>query len=63
MSGVGVPVPAEHTLAVPRLRDQLVAAGDGEFEEELEVVVFDVGVEVDSAIVFGGGGVILHWSI
>jgi hypothetical protein len=52
--------------------------GSNEFKEELEVVVFDVGVdefhalaihdaddhlpgvEVDSAIVFGGGGVIFH---
>lgn len=52
--------------------------GSNEFKEELEVVVFDVGVdellalaihdaddhlpgmEIDSAIVFGGGGVILH---
>ena len=75
---VGEPVPSEHAFAAD---GQVVAIGGDEFEEELEVVVFDVGVdellalaihdadvhlpgmEIDSAIVFGGGGVILHGSI
>jgi hypothetical protein len=78
LAGVGQPVPAEHAFAVPRWRDQVVAIGGDEFEEELEVVVLDVGVdefpalaihdadvhlpgmEIDSAIELGGGGVILH---
>jgi hypothetical protein len=77
LARVGQPVPAEHAFAADR---QIVAIGGDEFEEELEVIVLDVGVdqflalavhdadvhlpgvEVDSAIVFGGGGVILHGS-
>jgi hypothetical protein len=78
LAGVREPVPSEHALAAD---GQVVAIGGDEFEKELEVVVFDVGVnellalaihhadvhlpgvEVDSAIVFGGGGVILHGSV
>jgi hypothetical protein len=78
LAGVREPLPAEHAFAAD---GQVVAIGGDEFEEELEVVVFDVGVnellalaihdadvhlprvEIDSAIVFAGGGVILHGSI
>ena len=75
LAGVGQPVPAEHAFAA---NGQIVLVRRDQFKEELEVVVFDVGVnqdfslpvheadvhlagvQVDSAVEFGGGGIILH---
>ena len=75
LAGIGEPIPAEHAFGAD---GQVVAIGRDEFEEEVEVIVFDVGVDeffalpvhdadvhlagvqIDSAVEFGGGGVILH---
>ncbi len=69
------PVSAEHAFGAD---GEVVAVRGDEFEEELEVIVFDVGVdedfagaihkadvhlvgmEIDSAVEFRGGGIILH---
>ena len=76
-TGVGKPIPTEHTLAADG--DVVPVRGD-QFEEESEVVSLDVGMaelfaffvhdadvhlsrmEVNSAVVFGGGCIILHIS-
>jgi hypothetical protein len=79
LAGIGQPGPAEHAFGADA---QVVAIGSDEFEEEVEVVVEDIGVdqflslaihdadvhlagvEVDSAIELGGGGVVFHeWII
>jgi len=75
LASIGQPIPAEHAFATDR---QVMLVRLDELEEELEVVVLDVGVDpfvalpihdadvhlarvqIDSAIEFGGGGVILH---
>ena len=75
LTGIGQPVPAEHALAAD---GQVLAVRFDQFEEEFEVVVFDVGVDqllalpvhdadvhlagvqIDSAVVFRSGDVILH---
>ena len=72
LAGIGQPVPAEHAFGAD---GQVMLVGLDELEEELEVVVPDVGVdqllalaiheadvhlvgmEVDSAVELGGGGV------
>ena len=75
LTGISQPIPAEHALGTD---SQVVPVGSDKFEEELEVIVFDVGVDpffalpvhqadihlarmqVDSAIEFSRGGMILH---
>ena len=75
LAGIGQPVPAERAFATD---GQAVPVRLDQLEEELEVVVFDVGVDqyftlpvhdadvhlarvqIDSAVVFSGGGVIFH---
>ena len=75
LAGIGQPIPAEHAFAAD---GEVVTIGFDEFKEELEVVVFDIGVDqllalpihdadvhlagmqIDSAVELGGGGVILH---
>src|SRR5439155_3496888 len=75
LAGIGQPVPAEHAFATD---GQAVPVRLDQLEEELEVVVSDVGVDqffalpvhdadvhltgvqIDSAVVFGRGGVIFH---
>jgi hypothetical protein len=42
LAGVGEPVPAEHAFGAD---GQAVAIGFDELEEELKVVVFDIGVD------------------
>ena len=42
LAGIGQPIPAEHALGAD---GQVVAIGRDEFEEEVEVVVVDVGVD------------------
>ena len=42
LAGIGQPIPAEHAFGAD---GQVVAIGSDEFEEEVEVVVFDVGVD------------------
>src|SRR5439155_19172051 len=75
LAGIGQPVPAEHAFATD---GQAVPVRLDQLEEELEVVVLDVGVDqlfalpvhdadvhlarvqINSAVVFGGGSVIFH---
>ena len=75
LAGIGQPIPAEHAFATD---GQAVSVRLDQLEEELEVVVSDVGVDqffalpiheadihlvgvqIDSAVEFGRGGVILH---
>jgi len=75
MAGIGQPEPAEHAFGAD---GQIVAVRSDEFEEELEVIVLDVGVDeflpvpiheadvhlpgvqINSAVEFCGGGIILH---
>ena len=75
LASIGQPIPAEHAFAA---HGEVMLVRLDELEEELEVVVLDVGMdpflalpihdadvhlagmEIDSAIEFGGGGVILH---
>jgi hypothetical protein len=74
-AGIGEPIPAEHAFGTDR---EVVTVRSDQFEEELEVIIFDVGVdedlaraiheadvhlvgvEIDSAVEFRGGGIILH---
>ena len=42
LAGIGQPIPAEHAFGAD---GQVVTIGGDEFEEELEVVVADVGVD------------------
>jgi hypothetical protein len=42
LAGIGEPIPAEHALGAD---GQVMAIGRDKFEKELEVVVFDVGVD------------------
>ena len=75
LTGVGKPIPPEHAFAAD---GQVVPVGFNQLEKEVEVVVFDVGMdqfftlaihdadvhlpgmEVDSAVEFCGGCIILH---
>jgi len=75
MAGIGEPEPAEHAFAAD---GQIMLVGSNELEEEVEVIVADVGMdedfagaiheadvhltgmEIDSAVEFRGGGIILH---
>ena len=75
LTGISQPIPAEHAFGADR---QVVTVRSDEAEEEVEVVLDNVGVdeffalaideadvhlvgvEVDSAVELGGGGVILH---
>lgn len=75
LARVGQPIPAEHAFGTD---GQVVAVGGEEFEEEVEVVIANVGVdedfagpvheadvhlagmEINSAVEFGGGSIIFH---
>ena len=75
LAGIGEPIPAKHAFGAD---GQVVAIGCHQLEEELEVIVPDVGVdelfavpvhdadvhlagmEVNSAVEFGGRSVIFH---
>ena len=46
LAGIGEPIPAEHAFGAD---GQVVAIGGDEFEEEVEVVVTDVGMDEDFA--------------
>ena len=75
LAGIGEPIPAEHAFGAD---GQVVAIGGDEFEEEVEVVVANIGVdkdfagavheadvhlagmEINSAVEFGGRSIIFH---